>query len=111
MLINTPISLGSDFNFSNAIGIEKVAKRGRELSTRFRNGIAITPEIKISTPENAVYSSFIITKSIRCKDNLKLNPIRNKQKNLRMRGIYETTLMSYVFHLPSLIVLKKWIFD
>jgi selenocysteine lyase/cysteine desulfurase len=98
VLINTPISLGSDFNFSNAIGIEKVAKRGRELSTRFRNGIAITPEIKISTPENAVYSSFIITKSIRCK-------------NLRMRGIYETTLMSYVFHLPSLIVLKKWIFD
>ena len=91
---NTPITLGLGcaFDFINAIGIDHVAKRGRELVTRFRKGIANTPDIEILTPESEVYSASIITIRIKDKDNLKLNPTLNKEKNLRMRGIYENNI-------------------
>ena len=91
---NTPITLGlgSAFDFINAIGIDNVAKRGRELATRFRKGIANTPNIEILTPESEVYSSSMITIRIKGKDNLKLNPTLNREKNLRMRGIYENNI-------------------
>jgi len=91
---NTPITLGlgSAFDFINTIGIDHVAKRGRELVTRFRKGIANTPDIEILTPESDVYSASMITIRIKDKDNLKLNPTFNNEKNLRMRGIYENNI-------------------
>ena len=91
---NTPITLGlgSAIDFINAIGIDNVAKRGRELVSRFRKGVANTPEIEILTPESDVYSASMITIRIKGQDNLKLNPILNKEKNLRMRGIYENKI-------------------
>lgn len=91
---NTPITLGlgSAIDFINAIGIDNVAKRGRELVTRFRKGIANTPEIEILTPKSEDYSASMITVRIKGKDNLKLNPILNKEKNLRLRGIYENNI-------------------
>jgi cysteine desulfurase/selenocysteine lyase len=91
---NTPITLGlgSAFDFINAIGIENVAKRGRDLVSRFRKGIANTPEIEVLTPESDAYSASMITIKIKNKDNLKLNPTLNKEKNLRMRGIYENNI-------------------
>ena len=91
---NTPITLGigSAIDFINTIGIENVAKRGRELVTRFRKGVANTPEIEILTPESDTYSASMITIRIKGKDNLKLNPKLNKEKNLRMRGIYENNI-------------------
>ena len=91
---NTPITLGlgSAFDFINAIGIENVSKRGRELVSRFRKGIANIPGIEILTPESDVYSASMITIRIKDKDNLKLNPILNKEKNLRMRSIYENNI-------------------
>mgnify|MGYP000952593981 FL=1 len=91
---NTPITLGlgSAFDFINTIGIDNVAKRGRELVTRFREGVKDAPEIEILTPESALYSASMITIRIKDKDNLKLNPLLNKEKNLRMRGIYENNI-------------------
>lgn len=91
---NTPITLGlgSAVDFINTIGIDNVAKRGRELVTRFREGIANTPEIDILTPESELYSASMLTIRIKGKDNLKLNPILNKEKKLRMRGIYENNI-------------------
>ena len=91
---NTPITLGlgSAFDFINAIGIENVAKRGRELIHRFRKGISNMPQIEILTPESDLYSASMITIRIKGKDNLKLNPTLNKEKNLRMRGIYENNI-------------------
>jgi len=91
---NTPITLGlgSAFDFINAIGIDNIAKRGRELVTRFRKSIASTPEIEILTPESDIYSASMITIKIKGKDNLKINPTLNKEKNLRMRGIYENNI-------------------
>ena len=91
---NTPITLGlgSAFDFINAIGIDNIAKRGRELVTRFRKSIASTPEIEILTPESDIYSASMITIRIKGKDNLKINPTLNKEKNLRMRGIYENNI-------------------
>lgn len=91
---NTPITLGlgSAFDFINTIGIANIEKRGRELVTRFRKGIADTPQIEILTPENEAYSASMITIRIKSKDNLKLNPTLNKEKNLRMRGIYENNI-------------------
>ena len=91
---NTPITLGlgSAFDFINTIGIDNVAKRGRELVTRFRKGIKNTPEIEILTPESDLYSASMITIRIKNIDNLKLNPLLNKEKKLRMRGIYENNI-------------------
>ncbi|MCK0108929.1 aminotransferase class V-fold PLP-dependent enzyme [Flavobacteriaceae bacterium S0825] len=91
---NTPITLGlgAAFDFINAIGIDNVAKRSRELVTRFRKGIANTPEIDILTPESERYSASMVTIRIKGKDNLKLNPVLNKEKRLRMRGIYENNI-------------------
>jgi len=91
---NTPITLGlgAAIDFINTIGIENVAKRGRELVARFRKGIANTPEIEILTPDSESYSASMITIRIKGKDNLKLNPILAKEKNLRMRGIYENNI-------------------
>ncbi|TJY37367.1 aminotransferase class V-fold PLP-dependent enzyme [Pontimicrobium aquaticum] len=91
---NTPITLGigSAIDFINTIGIDNVAKRGRELVTRFRKGVANTPEIEILTPESDLYSASMITIRIKDKDNLKLNPVLNKEKKLRMRGIYENNI-------------------
>ena len=91
---NTPITLGlgAAFDFINAIGIDNVAKRGRELVTHFRKGIANTSQIEILTPESEDYSASIITIRLKGKDNLKLNPTLNKEKGLRMRGIYENNI-------------------
>jgi len=91
---NTPITLGlgAAIDFINTIGIENVAKRGRELVAHFRKGIANTPEIEILTPDSESYSASMITIRIKGKDNLKLNPILAKEKNLRMRGIYENNI-------------------
>jgi selenocysteine lyase/cysteine desulfurase len=91
---NTPITLGlgSAIDFINTIGIDNVAQRGRELVSRFRKGISNIPDIEILTPESDVYSASMITIRIKGKDNLKLNPKLNKEKNLRMRGIYENKI-------------------
>ncbi|PTM09467.1 MAG: hypothetical protein DA407_05790 [Bacteroidetes bacterium] len=91
---NTPITLGlgSAIDFINTIGIDNVAQRGRELVSRFRKGISNIPDIEILTPESDVYSASMITIRIKGKDNLKLNPKLNKEKNLRMRGIYENNI-------------------
>ena len=50
------------------------------------------PQIEILTPESDLYSASMITIRIKGKDNLKLNPTLNKEKNLRMRGIYENNI-------------------
>ena len=91
---NTPITLGigSAIDFINTIGIENVAKRGRELVSHFRKSIANTPNIEILTPESETYSASMITIRIKGKDNLKLNPTLNKDKKLRLRGIYENNI-------------------
>ncbi|MCB0462639.1 MAG: aminotransferase class V-fold PLP-dependent enzyme [Flavobacteriaceae bacterium] len=91
---NTPITLGlgSAVDFINTIGIDNVAKRGRELVTHFRKGISNIPEIDILTPESELYSASMLTIRIKDKDNLKLNPTLNKEKKLRMRGIYENNI-------------------
>lgn len=91
---NTPITLGlgSAFDFINTIGIENIAQRGRELVLHFRKGIENTPQIEVLTPESEAYSASMITIRIKGKDNLKLNPTFNKEKNLRMRGIYENNI-------------------
>ncbi|MEZ4795850.1 MAG: aminotransferase class V-fold PLP-dependent enzyme [Flavobacteriaceae bacterium] len=91
---NTPITLGlgAAIDFINTIGIENVAKRSRELVTRFIKGIADTPEIEILTPESEDYSASMITVRVKGKDNLKLNPELNQTKKLRMRGIYENNI-------------------
>jgi selenocysteine lyase/cysteine desulfurase len=84
--------LGSAFDFINTIGIENIAQRGRELVLHFRKGIENTPQIEVLTPESEAYSASMITIRIKGKDNLKLNPTFNKEKNLRMRGIYENNI-------------------
>ncbi len=91
---NTPITLGlgSAFDFINTIGIDNIAKRSRELVTHFRSQVDKIPEIEILTPKSERFSASMITIRIKGKDNLKLNPILNKEKNLRMRGIYENNI-------------------
>lgn len=91
---NTAISLGlgSAIEFINTIGIENVAKRGRELANYFRKGLSEIDEIEILTPETATYSASILTFRIKDKDNLKLNQQINRDYKIRLRGIYENDL-------------------
>jgi cysteine desulfurase/selenocysteine lyase len=91
---NTPITLGlgSAFDFINRIGIENVAKRGRELGTYFRKEIADLSEIEILTPSKEEYSASMLTIRIKDKDNLKLNPTMRNDKKIVMRGIYENDI-------------------
>lgn len=91
---NTPITLGLDsaIDFINAIGIDNVAQRSRDLVTHFRKSIANIPDIEILTPESETYSASMITIRIKGKDNLKLNQDLNKEQHLRLRGIYENNI-------------------
>lgn len=91
---NTAISLGlrSAIEFINTIGIENVAKRGRELSIYFRKGLSAIPGIEILTPESEEFSASMLTFRIKSKDNLKLNQQINSQYKIRLRGIYENNL-------------------
>ena len=91
---NTAISLGlgSAIEFINTIGIENVAKRGRELANHFRKGLSEIPEIEILTPETAIYSASMLTFRIKGKDNLKLNQEISRAHKIRLRGIYENDL-------------------
>ena len=93
---NTAISLGlgSAIEFINTIGIENVAKRGRELASYFRKGLSEIPEIEILTPKEEAYSASMLTFRIKGKDNLKLNQQINSQYKIRLRGIYENNLNS-----------------
>ena len=91
---NTPISLGleSAIDFINDIGIQNVARRGRDLVNHFRKGIADIQDIEILTPKSEAYSASMLTIRIKGKDNLKLNQNLNKEQHLRLRGIYENNL-------------------
>ena len=91
---NTAISLGlgSAIAFINTIGIENVARRGRELSDYFRKGLSEIPEIEILTPESEEFSASMITFRVKSKDNLKLNQQMNSSYKIRLRGIYENNL-------------------
>tara|TARA_R110002073_G_scaffold57778_4_gene146672 strand:+ start:79392 stop:80675 length:1284 start_codon:yes stop_codon:yes gene_type:complete len=91
---NTPITLGlgSAIDFVSEIGIENVAKRGSELVEYFRNGIVDIPEIVILTPKNKKYAASIVTIRIKGKDNLALTQQLNRERGLRLRGIYENNI-------------------
>ena len=93
---NTAISLGlgSAIEFINTIGIENVAKRGRELASYFRKGLSEIQEIEILTPETAEFSASMLTFKVKGRDNLKLNQQISKIHKIRLRGIYENNLNS-----------------
>jgi cysteine desulfurase/selenocysteine lyase len=91
---NTAISLGleSAIDFINTIGIENVAKRGRELASYFRKGLSELNEVEILTPEATEFSASMITFKIKGKDNLKINQQIGREYKIRLRGIYENDL-------------------
>lgn len=93
---NTPISLGlgAAIEFISAIGIENVAKRGRELASYLRKGLNEFDEIEILTPEKEKYAASMLTFRIKGKDNLKINQEINSEHKIRLRGIYENDLNS-----------------
>ena len=90
---NTPliIGLGEAVDVATTIGVEKIAKRGKELADYFLEKISSIKNIKIITPlsENAYCS--IITIKIKGKDNLNISKQLN-DKALFIRGIYENDL-------------------
>jgi selenocysteine lyase/cysteine desulfurase len=86
------LGLGSAIEFINAIGIENVAKRGRELASYFRKGLSEIPEIETLTPETAAFSGSMLTFRIKGKDNLKINQQISREHKIRLRGIYENNL-------------------
>ncbi|WKD84744.1 Isopenicillin N epimerase [Polaribacter huanghezhanensis] len=88
------LGLGSAIEFISEIGIENVAKRGRELANYFRKGLKDIVEIEILTPENEKFSASMITFKIHGKDNLKINQQLNSEYKIRLRGIYENNLNS-----------------
>jgi selenocysteine lyase/cysteine desulfurase len=91
---NTPMVLGLSqaIDFMNDIGMENVARRGRELSLRFRSGVKELTNIDILTPENEQYSASILTFRIKGIDNLELNQKISRDHKVRLRGIYENDL-------------------
>lgn len=91
---NTAISLGlgSAIEFINTIGIDNVAKRGRELSNYFRKGLTEISHVEILTPESEKFSASMLTFRLKGKDNLKLNQQINNVYKIRLRGIYENNL-------------------
>uniref|UniRef100_UPI004047505C aminotransferase class V-fold PLP-dependent enzyme n=1 Tax=Polaribacter sp. TaxID=1920175 RepID=UPI004047505C len=93
---NTAINLGlgSAIEFVSTIGMENIAKRGRELANYFRNGLSILKQIEILTPESEKFSASIITFRCKGKDNLKINQQLNSIYKIRLRGIYENNLNS-----------------
>ena len=93
---NTAINLGlgSAIEFVSTIGMENIAKRGRELANYFRNGLSTLKQIEILTPEKEVFSASIITFRFKGKDNLKINQQINSIYKIRLRGIYENNLNS-----------------
>lgn len=91
---NTPITLGlgEAVDFISTIGIDNIAKRGRELGLRFRDGVCSIPQIELLTPKDAKYAGAIQTFRLKGKDNLALTNKLNKETKLRLRGIYENDL-------------------
>lgn len=86
------IGLGTAIDFMEEIGMENVAKRGRELANYFRKGLTQFEAIEILTPVEENYSASILTFKIAGLDNLELNQKLNSEKGIRLRGIYENDL-------------------
>jgi len=101
---NTSLTLGfgAAVDFITGIGIENVGRRGEELALLFRKSMFDYPEIEILTPENKGYSASIITFKIKDVNYLEAIKKLSKQKNIRLRGIYENKLdairVSFAFY-------------
>lgn len=93
---NTAITLGlgAAIDFITSIGIENVAKRGRELSDHFRKKLEQMDSIEIITPKSPEFSASMLTFRIKNADNLKINQQINSLYKIRLRGIYENNLNS-----------------
>ncbi|MGB1038098.1 MAG: aminotransferase class V-fold PLP-dependent enzyme, partial [Bacteroidia bacterium] len=93
---NYPIiaGLGSAVEFIESIGIDRIEKRGKELSSLFKNKISSNPNIEYLSPTEDSCKSSIVTFRIKNKDNLEISRSIRKTKKLRIRGIYENNLNS-----------------
>jgi len=97
---NTPmvVGLSSAIDFISDIGIENVAKRGRELTTHFYDGLSQIPEVEILSPTEVEYFASIATIRIKDKVNASIpqklfdKGKENNGKYIRTRYIYENNL-------------------
>jgi len=86
------IGLGTAVDFISDLGIERIAKRGRELSIRFTKGISNISGIEIFTPKNQEYYCSLVTFKIKTKDNLQISRDLINKNGIRVRFIYENDI-------------------
>jgi cysteine desulfurase/selenocysteine lyase len=101
---NTSLALGfgAAIDFISGIGIDHIEKRGAQLAQLFIERMFDYPEIEILTPDNKAYAASIVTFKIKGINYLDAIKKLNSEKNIRLRGIYESNLnairVSFAFY-------------
>jgi selenocysteine lyase/cysteine desulfurase len=92
---STPVTKGFEnaIDFIDRLGIERVQKRGIDLSNYLRKRLKEIPKVQLLSPENPNYQSAILTFKIDGIDYKDVQSKLRKEFKCRTRAIYEADLM------------------